>query len=62
MKRQREIERERAEAERKRLDEHDQPSLDPAKECKRCFGTGTEIILIDGYNTAIPCDHEPVPF
>lgn len=53
----------RAEQERARLAELEQPKLDPAKECPYCFGSGFEQRKDEhGYITSAPCDHKPTPF
>ena len=54
---------ERAEQERERLAELEQPQLDPARDCTRCFGSGFEQYRDeDNYNRVRKCDHLPVPF
>jgi hypothetical protein len=63
MRRQLQSEQERAQAERTKLAEQEQPSFDPSRDCDRCFGTNYEQRKgEDGYVTAIPCDHKPIPF
>lgn len=63
MKRETQPEYERAQAERERLAALEQPVLDPAKDCQRCFGTGYEQYKDeDNYNQVRICDHKPVPF
>jgi hypothetical protein len=60
MKRETQSESERAQTERMKLAEREQPTIDPAATCNRCFGSGTEIVKVDGYNTARSCNHEPL--
>lgn len=60
MKRQTQSESERAESERERLVQAERPVFDPAANCKRCFGGGREIVVVDGYKTARQCNHEPL--
>jgi hypothetical protein len=62
MRRQLQSEQERAQAEQAKLAEQEQPSLDPAASCQRCYGTGFEQYLENGYNQVRKCDHLPVPF
>lgn len=53
----------RAQEERQRLAEIEQPKLDPARDCGRCFGINLEQRKDEeGYITVVPCDHQPVPF
>jgi len=62
MRRRHDTEAERAERERKRLAELEQPKLDPAKDCPYCYGSGVIIVKVGGYDTSRPCDHKPIPF
>ncbi len=62
MKRHEQTEAERAEAERERLDRQEQPPLDAARDCTRCYGSGWEQIVVEGYNQTRKCDHVPIPF
>ena len=61
MKRQTQSEADRAASERARLVEQETPTLDAAAICDRCYGTNVAQVLVDGYVTAKPCDHHPLP-
>lgn len=61
MKRETQPEYERAQSERLKLAEREQPTFSPATECPFCFGSGRRMVMEDGYNVSKKCNHEPLP-